>query len=45
MKIEILLDEMKLGIELLVKFDDFLIFLDLILIDYIIVLRLSVKEG
>lgn len=45
LKIETLLDEMKLGTELPVKFDDFLISLDLTLTDYITALRSSVKEG
>lgn len=45
LKIETLLDEMKLGTELPVKFDDFLISLDFTLTDYITALRSSVKEG
>lgn len=45
LKIETLLDEMKLGTELPVKFEDFLISLDLTLTDYITALRSSVKEG
>lgn len=43
--IELVFEEMKLGIEIVMDFYEFMLFLNLFYNEYVFVLRLDIKEG